>query len=84
LSLVPPISLSVTAHEFRILMSDYSGWDSSDKTATATMLTNVFAPMNTRFMEEHNIPEAKNLSLVPPISLSVTAHEFRILIAASA
>ncbi|CAP94150.1 hypothetical protein E8E15_009322 [Penicillium rubens] len=36
------------------LMSDYSGWDSSDKTATATMLTNVFAPMNTRFMEEHN------------------------------
>ncbi|KAJ5284981.1 hypothetical protein N7524_000287 [Penicillium chrysogenum] len=36
------------------LMSDYSGWDSSNKTATATMLTNVFAPMNTRFMEEHN------------------------------
>ncbi|CAG7943084.1 unnamed protein product [Penicillium nalgiovense] len=36
------------------LMSDYSGWGSSDKTATATMLTNVFAPMNTRFMEEHN------------------------------
>ncbi|OQE88619.1 hypothetical protein PENNAL_c0016G08610 [Penicillium nalgiovense] len=36
------------------LMSDYSGWDSSDKTATATMLTNLFAPMNTRFMEEHN------------------------------
>lgn len=36
------------------LMSDYSGWDSSNKTATATMLTNVFASMNTRFMEEHN------------------------------
>ncbi|KAJ5465744.1 hypothetical protein N7530_009531 [Penicillium desertorum] len=36
------------------LMSDYSGWDSSDKSATATMLTNVFASMNTRFMEEHN------------------------------
>ncbi|KAJ6191330.1 hypothetical protein N7519_001351 [Penicillium mononematosum] len=36
------------------LMSDYPGWASSDKTATATMLTNVFAPMNTRFMEEHN------------------------------
>jgi hypothetical protein len=36
------------------LMSDYSGWDSSDKTATATMLTSVFASMNTRFMEEHN------------------------------
>ncbi|OQE15311.1 hypothetical protein PENFLA_c032G03657 [Penicillium flavigenum] len=36
------------------LMSDYPGWDSSDKTATATMLTNVFAPMNMRFMEEHN------------------------------
>ncbi|CAG8909755.1 unnamed protein product [Penicillium egyptiacum] len=36
------------------LMSDYSGWDSSNKTATAAMLTNVFASMNTRFMEEHN------------------------------
>ncbi|CAI7636086.1 unnamed protein product [Penicillium crustosum] len=36
------------------LMSDYSGWNSSNKTATATMLTNVFASMNTRFMEEHN------------------------------
>ncbi|KAJ6137257.1 hypothetical protein N7471_003743 [Penicillium samsonianum] len=36
------------------LMSDYSGWDSSNKTATATMLTNIFASMNMRFMEEHN------------------------------
>ncbi|CAI7646908.1 unnamed protein product [Penicillium glandicola] len=36
------------------LMSDYSGWDSKNKTATATMLTSVFAPMNVRFMEEHN------------------------------
>ncbi|KAK4869679.1 hypothetical protein LT330_006061 [Penicillium expansum] len=36
------------------LMSDYSGWDSSNKTATATMLTNVFASMNMRFLEEHN------------------------------
>lgn len=36
------------------LMSDYPGWDSTNKTATGTMLTNVFAAMNTRFMEEHN------------------------------
>ncbi|KAJ5546731.1 hypothetical protein N7494_004316 [Penicillium frequentans] len=36
------------------LMSDYAGWDSSNKTATATMLTNVFASMNMLFMEEHN------------------------------
>ncbi|KAL3480793.1 chondroitin AC/alginate lyase [Aspergillus californicus] len=36
------------------LMSDYSGWDSSNKTATATMLTEVFASMNTLFLEEHN------------------------------
>jgi hypothetical protein len=36
------------------LMSDYSGWDSSNKTATATMLTNVFASMNILFIEDHN------------------------------
>lgn len=36
------------------LMSDYSGWDSGNKTATATMLTEVFASMNTLFMEDHN------------------------------
>lgn len=36
------------------LMSDYAGWDSSNKTATATMLTDVFASMNTLFMEKHN------------------------------
>ncbi|KAJ5802534.1 uncharacterized protein N7503_004984 [Penicillium pulvis] len=36
------------------LMSDYAGWDSSNKTATANMLTNVFASMNMLFMEEHN------------------------------
>lgn len=36
------------------LMSDYTGWDSSNKTATGKMLTDVFGAMNTRFMEEHN------------------------------
>ncbi|KAJ5660009.1 hypothetical protein N7507_006460 [Penicillium longicatenatum] len=36
------------------LMSDYAGWDTSNKTATATMLTDVFASMNMLFMEEHN------------------------------
>jgi hypothetical protein len=36
------------------LMSDYSGWDAGNKKATGTMLTNVFASMNTRFMQEHN------------------------------
>ncbi|KAJ5347267.1 hypothetical protein MYU51_004329 [Penicillium brevicompactum] len=36
------------------LMSDYTGWDSSKKTATGKMLTDVFGAMNTRFMEEHN------------------------------
>lgn len=36
------------------LMSDYSGWDSGNKTATGTMLTNVFAWMNTFFLEDHN------------------------------
>jgi hypothetical protein len=36
------------------LMRDYSKWDSSNKTATATMLTNVFASMNTLFLEDHN------------------------------
>ncbi|KAJ5767244.1 uncharacterized protein N7511_004860 [Penicillium nucicola] len=36
------------------LMRDYSGWSSDNKTLTGTMLTNVFASMNTRFLEEHN------------------------------
>lgn len=36
------------------LMSAYSGWDSANKTATASMLTNIFAPMNLDFLEEHN------------------------------
>ncbi|KAJ5985473.1 hypothetical protein N7522_012669 [Penicillium canescens] len=36
------------------LMRDYSGWASDNKTLTGTMLTNVFASMNTRFLEEHN------------------------------
>lgn len=36
------------------LMRDYPGWDSGNKTATATMLTEVFAAMNTRFLEDHN------------------------------
>ncbi|KAJ5708151.1 hypothetical protein N7488_007952 [Penicillium malachiteum] len=36
------------------LMSDYSGWASTNKTATANMLTDVFASMNTAFMENHN------------------------------
>lgn len=36
------------------LMRDYEGWDSRNKTATATMLTDVFAAMNTRFLEDHN------------------------------
>jgi hypothetical protein len=36
------------------LMSDYAGWDTSNRTATATMLTDVFASMNMLFMEEHN------------------------------
>ena len=36
------------------LMSDYSGWDSDNKTATATMLTNVFASMNALFLDDHN------------------------------
>ncbi|OGE56677.1 hypothetical protein PENARI_c003G04548 [Penicillium arizonense] len=35
-------------------MRDYSGWASDNKTLTGTMLTNVFASMNTRFLEEHN------------------------------
>ncbi|KAJ5109853.1 hypothetical protein N7532_002498 [Penicillium argentinense] len=36
------------------LMTDYSGWDSDNKTATATMLTNVFASMNELFLQDHN------------------------------
>ena len=36
------------------LMRDYPGWDSGNKTATATMLTEVFAAMNSRFLEDHN------------------------------
>ncbi|OQE29853.1 hypothetical protein PENSTE_c002G03120 [Penicillium steckii] len=36
------------------LMSDYAGWNSENKTATGTMLTNVFASMNTLFLEDHN------------------------------
>ncbi|CAI7567240.1 unnamed protein product [Penicillium pancosmium] len=36
------------------LMSDYSGWNSDNKTATGTMLANVFAPMNNLFLEDHN------------------------------
>jgi hypothetical protein len=36
------------------LMRDYSGWSSNNKTLTGAMLTNVFASMNTRFLEEHN------------------------------
>ncbi|CAI7671221.1 unnamed protein product [Penicillium bialowiezense] len=36
------------------LMSNYSGWDSSNKTATVRMLTDVFASMNIMFMEDHN------------------------------
>ncbi|KAJ5301720.1 hypothetical protein PENANT_c002G02390 [Penicillium antarcticum] len=36
------------------LMRDYSGWSSYNKTLTGTMLTNVFASMNIRFLEEHN------------------------------
>jgi hypothetical protein len=36
------------------IMSDYSGWASSNKSATATMLTDIFASMNILFLEEHN------------------------------
>ncbi|KAJ5313681.1 uncharacterized protein N7443_000565 [Penicillium atrosanguineum] len=36
------------------LMTDYAGWDSTNKTATGTMLTNVFAYMNNFFLEDHN------------------------------
>ncbi|KAJ5573114.1 hypothetical protein VI817_007937 [Penicillium citrinum] len=36
------------------LMSDYAGWNSENKTATGTMLTNVFASMNTLFLGDHN------------------------------
>ncbi|KAJ5980411.1 hypothetical protein N7481_007709 [Penicillium waksmanii] len=36
------------------VMSDYSGWASSNKSATATMLTDIFASMNTLFLEDHN------------------------------
>ncbi|KAH8705736.1 chondroitin AC/alginate lyase [Talaromyces proteolyticus] len=36
------------------LMRDYSGWDSSNKTATGRMLTSIFASMNTLFLENHN------------------------------
>ncbi|KAJ5174276.1 uncharacterized protein N7482_000153 [Penicillium canariense] len=36
------------------LMRSYSGWASSNKTATTKMLTNIFAPMNTVFLEDHD------------------------------
>lgn len=36
------------------LLTDYSGWDSTNKTAMGTMLTNVFAYMNNLFLEQHN------------------------------
>lgn len=36
------------------VMRDYPGWDSGNKTATARMLTDVFAAMNNRFLEDHN------------------------------
>lgn len=36
------------------LMTDYSGWDKDNKTATANMLTNVFASMNAVFLKDHN------------------------------
>lgn len=36
------------------LLTDYSGWDSTNKTAMGTMLTDVFAYMNNLFLEHHN------------------------------
>lgn len=36
------------------LMRNYSGWSHSNMTATANMLTNVFATMNNLFLEDHN------------------------------
>ncbi|KAJ5674745.1 chondroitin AC/alginate lyase [Penicillium maclennaniae] len=36
------------------LMRDYAGWDNTNKMATGTMLTIVFASMNNMFLKDHN------------------------------
>ena len=36
------------------LMADYTGWNNKNKTATANMLTNIFANMNNKFLGNHN------------------------------